>query len=129
MYGKPTAGVGGTKYNMSVADATILAPDGIPVINSFNNPGDLYGAAPNPSTSAGKVEAGFADDIFRGTVNVVALGGDLFKIVGDVEAGYNAIKFFGAGQNAPHYHYEAAMDFTCTDLISLGNSLPHQLGV
>lgn len=129
MYGKPTAGVGGTKYNLTKDETLILAPDGVNVINGFNNHGDLYGAAPNPSTSAGQVEAGFADMIFRGTVNIKALGGDLFKIVGDVEAGWNTIKFFSAGQNAPHYHYEAAMGFVIDDLVSLGNSLPHQLAV
>ena len=129
MYGKPTAGVGGTKYNLTQAQTLVNAPDGVNVINGFNNHGDLYGAAPNPSTSAGKVEAGFADMIFQGKVSVRAIGGDLFKIVGDVESAVNVIKFFGAGQNAPHYHYEAAMSWVIQDLIALGNTLPHQLGV
>lgn len=127
--GKPTAGVGGTKYNLTPAQAVFAAPDGVNVIQGFNNKGDLYGAAPSPSTSAGQVEAGFADMIFRGTVNIVAIGGDLFKIIGDVEAGYNTLKFFGAGANAPHYHYEAAMGFVIEDTIALAQSLPHQLGV
>lgn len=129
LYGKPTAGVGGTKYNLTEAQTLVKAPDGINVINGYNNKGDLYGASPSPSTSAGQVEAGFADMIFRGTVNIVAIGGDLFKIVGDVEAGYNTLKFFAAGPNAPHYHYEAAMDFAINDTIALAESLPHQLGV
>jgi hypothetical protein len=127
--GKPTAGVGGTKYNLTPAQSVYAAPDGVNVIQGFNNKGDLYGAAPNPSTSAGQVEAGFADMIFRGTVNIVAIGGDLFKIIGDVKAGWNTIKFFGAGPNAPHYHYEAAMTFVIQDTIALANTLPHQLGV
>lgn len=127
--GKPTAGVGGTKYNLTPAQAVFAAPDGVNVIQGFNNKGDLYGAAPSPSTAAGKVEAGFADMIFRGTINIVAIGGDLFHIVGDVKAGWNVIKFFGAAQNAPHYHYENAMTFVIQDLVALGNSLPHQLGV
>lgn len=128
MYGKPTAGVGGTKYNLTSAQTLVNAPDGVNVINGFNNHGDLYGAAPNPSTSAGKVEAGFADMIFQGKVSIKALGGDLFKIVGDVEAGYNTLKFFSEGQNAPHFQYWQAMNFVIDDLVKLGNSLPHQLG-
>jgi hypothetical protein len=127
--GKPTAGVGGTKYNLTKAQTLVPAPDGINVIQGFNNKGDLYGAAPSPSTSAGKVEAGFADDIFRGTVNIVAIGEDLFHVIGDVKAGWNTLKFFGAGANAPHYHYEQAMDFVIGDLVALGNSLPHKLGI
>lgn len=128
-HGKPTAGVGGTKYNLTPAQAIFAAPDGVNVIQGFNNKGDLYGAAPSPSTSAGQVEAGFADMIFRGTVNIVAIGGDLFKIIGDVEAGYNTLKFFAAGTNAPHFRYEPAMDFVIQDTIALAQSLPHQLGV
>lgn len=129
MYGKTTAGVGGTKYNMSAANASLVAPDGVPVINSFNNPGDLYGAAPSPSVEAGKVEAGFADMIFQGKVKIMVIAGDLFHVVGDVEAGFNTLKFFAQGPNAPHYHYQAAMDFTARDLLALGLSLPHQLGL
>lgn len=129
MNGKPTAGVGGTKYNLTEAQTLVKAPDGVNVINGFNNHGDLYGAAPNPSTSAGQVEAGFADMIFRGTVSIVAIGGDLFKIIGDIEAGYNTLKFFAAGTNAPHFQYEQAMLFSINDIIALAESLPHQLGV
>jgi hypothetical protein len=129
LYGKATAGVGGTKYNLTSAQTLIAAPDGVNVINGFNNKGDLYGAAPSPSTQAGQVEAGFADMIFRGTVSIKSLGSDLFKIIGDVEAGFNVLKFFGAGSNAPHYHYEQAMGWVISDLVALGNSLPHQLGV
>jgi hypothetical protein len=99
------------------------------VIQGFNNKGDLYGAAPSPSTSAGQVEAGFADMIFRGTVNIVAIGGDLFHVVGDVKAGWNTLKFFAAGTNAPHFQYQAAMTFVIQDTITLAQSLPHQLGV
>lgn len=128
--GKPTAGVGGKKYNLTRDQTLVAAPDGINVINSFNNKGDLYGAAPSPSTQAGQVENSFAEMIFKpGLMSIIHIGGDLFKIVGDVKAAYNTLKFFGAGQNAPHYHYEAAMGFVIDDLVALGSSLPHQLGV
>lgn len=127
--GHPTAGVGGTKYNLTPAQAIYAAPDGVNVIQGFNNKGDLYGAAPSPNTESGQVEAGFADMIFRGTISITAIGSDLFKVVGDLKAGWNVLKFFGAGANAPHYHYEAAMGFVIQDIITLAQSLPHQLGV
>lgn len=130
LYGKPTAGVGGKTYNLTEAQALVKAPDGVNVIQGFNNKGDLYGAAPSPSTSAGKLESSFAALIFKpGIVNIIHIGGDLFDVVGDVEAAYNTLKFFGAGANAPHYHYEQAMSFVVGDVIALAQSLPHQLGV
>lgn len=128
--GKPTAGVGGKTYNLTEAQTLVNAPDGVNVINSFNNKGDLYGAAPSPSTEAGQVEASFAEMIFKpGLVGILHIGGDLFKLVGDIKAGWNVLKFFSAGANAPHYHYEQAMAFTIADIIALAQSLPHQLGV
>jgi hypothetical protein len=133
--GAVTGGIGGPQ-DLTVEQTNVKAPDGQYVVLSFNNHGDLYGAAPVGSDpwhsmpSAGKVEYGFFKLIMQpGIVNVIKIGGDVFHVVGDLEAGVNVLKFFGAGQNAPHYHYEAAMSFVIADLIKLGTSLPHELGV
>lgn len=133
--GKTNGGIGG-KEDLTPEQTNVKAPDGQYVILSFNNKGDLYGDAPTGldpwkhPTDTGLVEYSFFKMIMQpGLINIVHLGGDVFKIVGDVKAGFNAIKFFGAGQNAPHYHYEAAMAWVVGDLVRLGNSLPHQLGV
>lgn len=128
MYGKPTGGVGGPK-NLTKEQTLVAAPDGVNVINSFNNKGDLYGAAPSYSTDAGQVEYSFFELIMKpGLVDIIHIGGDLFKPVGDIKAGYNALKFFSQGPNAPHWQYWQAMGFVVDDLVKLGNSLPHQLG-
>jgi hypothetical protein len=127
--GKPTAGVGGPQ-DLTSAQTLVKAPDGVNVILSFNNAGDLYGAAPSYSTSTGKVEYSFFELIMKpGFINIIHIGGDIFHVIGDVKAAGNALKFFGAGQNAPHFHYEQAMGWVINDLIKLGQSLPHQLGV
>lgn len=130
MYGKPTAGIGGPQ-NLTKEQTLVTAPDGVNVILSFNNKGDLYGAAPSYSTSAGKTEYSFFKMIMNpGFVDIVGgVMGDLVRPVGDIEAGWNAAKFFSAGQNAPHFQYQAAMLWIINDLVKLGNSLPHQLGV
>jgi len=44
-----------------------------------------------------------------GFINIVHIGGDIFHVIGDMKAGGNALKFFSAGMNAPHFRYEAAM--------------------
>lgn len=130
MYGKPTAGIGGPQ-NLTKEQTLVTAPDGVNVVLSFNNPGDLYGAAPSYSTAAGKVEYSFFKMIMNpGFVDIVGgIAGDIFHPIGDVEAGFNAAKFFSAGMDAPHYQYTDAMLWIIGDLVALGNSLPHQLGV
>jgi hypothetical protein len=127
--GKPTAGVGGPQ-DLTAAQTMVAAPDGVNVLLSFNNAGDLYGAAPSYSTATGKVEYSFFEMIMKpGFINIIHIGGDIFHVIGDIKAAGHAIKFFGAGQNAPHFHYEAAMDWVIQDMVQLGQSLPHQLGV
>jgi hypothetical protein len=133
--GVTTGGVGGPQ-DLTPEQTNVLAPDGQYVLLSFNNNGDLYGAAPvgsDPHKSmpaSGKVEYSFFEMIMKpGFINIIHIGGDVFHIVGDIRAAGNAIKFFGAGQNAPHYRYEAAMGWVINDLVRLGNSLPNQLGV
>lgn len=128
--GKPTAGIGGPQ-DLTKEQTLVLAPDGINVVLSFNNKGDLYGAAPSYSTSAGKVEYSFFKDIMTPGVFTIVGGfmGDLVHVIGDVKAAANAIKFFAAGPNAPHFKYWPAMSWVVQDLVKLGNSLPHNLGV
>jgi hypothetical protein len=133
--GQITGGVGGPQ-DLRPEQTLISAPDGKNVIISFNNHGDLYGAAPmgktpwNSMPASGKVEYSFFKIIMQpGFLNVVEVGLDLFHPIGDIQAAGNAIKFFGAAQNAPHYHYEQAMAWVIGDLVALGGALPHQLGV
>lgn len=130
MYGKPTAGIGGPQ-NLTPAQTLIKAPDGVNVVLSFNNPGDLYGAAPSYSTSAGKVEYSFFKMIMKpGFVDIVGgILGDFLHPIGDIEAGFNAAKFFAAGPGSPHFQYTDAMLWVINDLVKLGNSLPHQRGI
>lgn len=128
--GKPTAGIGGPQ-DLTAAQTLVKAPDGVNVILSFNNKGDLYGAAPSYSTATGKVEYSFFQDIMKPGLFTIVGGfmGDILHVVGDVKAAANAIKFFSAGQNAPHFQYWPAMNWVINDLVQLGNSLPHRLGV
>lgn len=130
LYGKPTAGIGGPQ-NLTKEQTLVVAPDGVNVVLSFNNAGDLYGAAPSYSTADGKVEYSFFKMIMNpGVVDIVGgFMGDLVHPIGDVEAGARAIKFFAAGTNAPHFLYWDAMTWIINDLVKLGNSLPHSLGV
>lgn len=130
MYGKPTAGIGGPQ-NLTKEQTLVTSPDGVNVVLSFNNKDDLYGAAPSYSTAAGKVEYSFFKMIMNpGFVDIVGgILGDFLHPIGDIEAGFNAAKFFAAGANAAHYHYEDAMLWVINDLVTLGNSLPHQLGI
>jgi hypothetical protein len=133
--GVDTGGVGGP-LDLTPAQTNIVAPDGKYVLQSFNNPGDLYGAAPvglTPWTSlpaAGQVEYGFFKIIMQpGFLDIIEVGLDIFHPIGAIEGAVNAIKFFSAGMNAPHFHYEAAMDWVIGDALAIGNSLPHQQGV
>jgi hypothetical protein len=133
--GEITGGVGGP-LDLRPEQTLVTAPDGKYVVQSFNNNGDLYGAAPVGKTpwtkmpDSGAVEYSFFKIIMQpGFVDVVSVGLDLFKPVGSINAGINTLKFFSKGQNAPHFHYEAAMSFVVSELVALGNSLPHQLGV
>jgi hypothetical protein len=133
--GKTHGGIGGPE-DLTAEQNDVKAPDGQYVILSFNNKGDLYGDAPtgldpwHHPTDEGEVEYRFFKLIMQpGIIQIVHIGGNIFKVVGEVKAGFNTLKFFGAGMNAPHYHYEAAMSWVIADLIRLGNSLPHKIGV
>ncbi len=46
--GQVSGGIGGP-LDLTVAQSSLLAPDGKPIVMSCNNPGDLYGAAPTGS--------------------------------------------------------------------------------
>lgn len=132
--GETTGGIGGP-LDLTSEQTNVLAPDGRYVVQSFNNAGDLYGAAPvgdNPWKSmpaVAKVEYGFFKIIMNpGFLDIVEIGGEIIvHPIGAVEAGWNAGKFFSEGMNAPHFQYWDAMDWIIGDLVSLGNSLPHQL--
>jgi hypothetical protein len=133
--GVTTGGVGGPQ-DLTPAQTNVQAPDGAYVLQSFNNDGDLYGCAPVGDTpwtkmpAVGKVEYGFFKVIMQpGFVDIISIGEDILHPIASTEAGLNAAKFFSAGQNAPHFQYQNAMLAVIDDLIKLGQSLPHQLGV
>jgi hypothetical protein len=132
--GQMTGGIGGP-LDYTVEQANLLAPDGRPLIYSFVNENDLYADSPcgtnpwNSEPSVGEVEYLFFKIIMQPTFgDIVALAELLGKPIGDVEALVLVAEFFGAGQNAGHYQYTAAMLAAINDLLALGNSLPHNPG-
>jgi len=132
--GHTTGGIGGPQ-DLTEEQTDVISPLGRPTILSFNNKGDLYGTAPvgdDPWTSmpsVGKTEYSFFKVIMQpGFVDVVSVGGGLFRPIGSTEAAINAIKFFGAAGNAPHFHYWDAMTWVINDIIAVGQSLPHDIG-
>jgi len=131
--GQITGGVGGPQ-DLTPAQANVLDPGGSgrPVIHGFNNHGDLYGAAPVGATpwakmpAVGAVEYSFFKIIMDPTFgDVLEVGLDLLHPIADIEAGWNTMKFFAAGGNAPHFQYGPAMDWVVNDAVELGLSLPH----
>lgn len=84
-----------------------------------------------PSLWSAKAKAGAAEYSIFGIVqhatfaNVAALAADLLMPIGTIEGIINAWTFFIQGANAPHWHYEAAMQAAVDDALALGNSLPH----
>ena len=87
---------------------------------SFCNNGDLYAAAPvgadpwHAESEVGKVEKLIYDIIQQATfLDVMAVAGEILKavfmpmayLIPLIQAIANGILFFGAGMNAPHYHY------------------------
>lgn len=133
--GVTTGGIGGP-LDLTPEQTNVLAPDGKFVVQSFNNDGDLYGAAPVGDTpwkslpAVGQIEYDFFKIIMQpGFGNVVGVGFHIIEhLIGGLEAGWNAAKFFGAGPNAPHYRYWDAMTWIINELVAIGNSLPHELG-
>lgn len=132
--GQVTGGIGGP-LDCPLLEASLLAPDDKFVINDFANPGDLYASAPvgaNPwksMPSVEKVEYLFFRIIMQPSfADIIELVTLLDKPIGDVEALINTAEFFGAGPNAPHYHYEAGMTAAINDALTLGYLLPHQIG-
>lgn len=131
-------GIGGPEQ-LTLEQTNLIAPDGRYVIKSFNNTGDLYGDAPmgaapvtkSSMPAAGKVEYSFFQMIEKTSAFTIITGlmGDIVHIIGDVEAGYNAAKFFSAAQNAPHYQYYPHMDWAVSDIVDTASKLPHNLGV
>lgn len=132
--GQVTGGIGGPlDYTPDVAN--LRAPDGKFLIYSFVNENELYADAPVGATpwtsepSVGEVEYLFFKIVMYGRFqDYLRLAELLGKPIGDIEALVNTGEFFGAGQNAGHYQYFAAMVAAIGDLIALGESLDHQDG-
>lgn len=105
--GEPTGGIGGPGYNLTVAQSTYVNPTnptGRPVVMSWDLHGDLYGAG--PQGAAGAVGQSIMKIVFDTSfLNVIEIAEDLGHPIGAVEEIVNALGFFGAGLNAPHWQY------------------------
>lgn len=105
--GSPTGGIGQATNNLTVAESTYVNPTnplGQPTIMSWDLPGDLYGAS--PQGSAGAVGESIMNIIFdTDFINVVKVLEDLAEPIGMFEEIANAIGFFAAGTDAPHWQY------------------------
>jgi hypothetical protein len=132
--GVMTGGIGGPQ-DLTAEQTNVVSPLGRPVVLSFNNHGDLYGAAPtgpdvNHLAAAGQMEYNFFTDIMHASgTTLIKTGLGFFNIVGDIEGGWNAIKFFAAGNNAPHFQYWPFVNWAVQDIIRVGYTLPHAIGV
>jgi hypothetical protein len=130
--GSPTGGIGQAANNLTVAESTYINPTnplGLPVVMSYDLPGDLYGAS--PQGDAGIIGQSIMNIIFTTDfTEIVSVLKDLAHPIAIFEEIANAIGFFAAGTNAPHWQYaNAGCVQSATDLmIALGNALPHQPG-
>jgi hypothetical protein len=105
--GSVTGGIGGPAWDLTEEESTYVNPANPlkqPVIMSWNLPGDLYGSS--PTGAAGEVGESIMNIVFTTDfVNVLKLVKDLGHPIGTVEEIINAMTFFGAGTNAPHWQY------------------------
>ena len=133
--GQMTGGIGGP-LDLTPAQTNIPSPyDGLPIIMSFDNPGDLYGAAPcgaDPWTTLPSVESVeyifFKIIMYEDPADYLRLAELILKPIGDIEAAINAGVFFAEGTASPHYAYYPAMLAAIDDALAIGNALPHQSG-
>jgi hypothetical protein len=131
--GQVTGGIGGP-LDLTEAQTNIPSSfDGKPVVMSFNNPGDLYGAAPcgsNPWHSQPAVESieylFFKIVMYEKATDYLKLSELILHPIGDIEAAINAGTFFAAGFASPHFQYFDAMVSAITDALNIGNALPHE---
>ena len=133
--GVESGGIGGT-LDLTVAQTNYLSPVGTPVIYSCANHGDIYTCSPmgtqpwSISTMASQGKTGYIffriimDPTFLDVVEAVEV---LEHPIDSIEEGFNAAQFFSEGVNAPHYQYYPQMLGCITDVMNLGESLPHQL--
>jgi hypothetical protein len=132
--GVETGGIGGP-MDLTVAQTNTPAPDGQPIVQSSTNQGDIYGSCPvglTPWTSiAAPGETGyrFFEIIMKPSfVDVVEAALVLETPIKSIEEGINALKFFAEGSGSPHYQYFPQLDAVIGELLTIGNSLPHQNG-
>lgn len=125
--GTVTGGIGGPTYNLTAAQSTYVNPTNPlkqPVVMSWNLPGDLYGAS--PQGAAGAVGESIMKIVFDTSfTNVIEIMADLGHPIGTVEEIINALGFFGAGTNAPHWQYanQGCVASAAQYLTELSNSL------
>lgn len=131
--GVETGGIGISELYITPDQANLLAPDGKFIYNSCANQGDIYGACPtgtNPKSIAGAGKTGYL--IFEeiqnpSIINTLKIAEALLVPLGMVEEIINGMIFAAKGTNAPHWLYFPQMDACISDLLALGQSLPHQV--
>jgi hypothetical protein len=122
----------GTSMDLTPEQTNYPAPDGKPVITSCALSGDIYTCCPtgtNPWTApAPEATAGvtFEKIIMQPTLADIL---SVIKVLGNPWASilemFNAMKFFAAGPNAPHYQYYPHMVGCINDCYQSALSLPH----
>lgn len=134
--GGPTGGIaqstGSAPTNLTVAESTYVNPAnplGLPVVMSWDLPGDIYGAS--AQGAAGAVGKSIMEIIFTTSfANVVKVVLDLGHPIGVVEEILAAAGFFAPGTGAPHWQYANAgcVQSAVNLMVALGLALPHQAG-
>lgn len=130
--GVETGGIGG-KLDLTPDQSNMLAPDGNYIVMSAANYGDIYTCCPvgtNPWTkiaSAGNIGNTFFKIVMQPTfIDVISVAKVILHLGGSFEEMINGLRFAAEGTNAPHWHYFPQMNAAITDMLKLGNSLPHQ---
>lgn len=130
--GVQSGGIGGPN-DLTEEQTNYLSPVGTPMVYSCANQGDIYTCAPvgdNPWTDLapqGKTGYLFFKIVMQPTFSdVVEAAEVLGHPIASIEEGINAGTFFAEGPGAPHYQYFPQMDACISDMLALGNSLPHQ---
>ncbi len=103
---------------------------------SCANKGDIYTCCPTGLTPWTKLaEPGLIGNTFFKIVmqptfiDVISVAKVILHLGGSFEEMINGLKFVAEGTNAPHWLYGPQMDACVSDMIGLGLSLPHELGV
>jgi hypothetical protein len=132
--GVQTGGIGG-KLDLTVTQSNLLAPDGNYIYNSCANQGDIYTGCPVGTNPWGSIaQPGLVGNLIftevqsPSIINTLKIAESLLVPIGMVEEIINGMVFGLQGTNAPHWQYFPQMDACVSDMLALGNALPHQIG-